>query len=94
MREGNGRTVVPVVGTNAASLSPNADPTANPHDLEEIERATIQRVFDEVQGDKTRAGQLLGISRATLYRKIKRYNIHVAGEPQAAMGAAAGRVSR
>jgi two-component system, NtrC family, response regulator AtoC len=46
MREGNGRTVVPVTATNAASLSAGADSTANPHDLEEIERATIQRVFD------------------------------------------------
>lgn len=44
-------------------------------DLEEIERDTIQRVFDEVQGDKALAGKLLGISRATLYRKIKRYGI-------------------
>lgn len=63
----------------------------NSHDLEEIERATIQRVFDEVQGDKVLAGKLLGISRATLYRKIKRYNIHIAGENHAAMGADAGR---
>lgn len=44
-------------------------------DLEEIERVTIQRVFDQVNGDKDMAGKLLGISRATLYRKIKRYNI-------------------
>jgi two-component system response regulator AtoC len=44
-------------------------------DLEEIERDTIQRVFDQVNGDKDMAGRLLGISRATLYRKIKRYNI-------------------
>jgi two-component system, NtrC family, response regulator AtoC len=61
------------------------------HDLEEIERATIQRVFDEVQGDKLLAGKLLGISRATLYRKIKRYNIHVVSENHASMGASAGR---
>jgi two-component system response regulator AtoC len=46
-------------------------------DLEEIERDTIQRVFDQVNGDKDMAGRLLGISRATLYRKIKRYNINL-----------------
>jgi DNA-binding NtrC family response regulator len=46
-------------------------------DLEEIERDTIQRVFDQVNGDKEMAGKLLGISRATLYRKIKRYNIGI-----------------
>jgi DNA-binding protein Fis len=36
---------------------------------------TIQRVFDKVHGDKAKAGELLGISRATLYRKLKRYQI-------------------
>ena len=44
-------------------------------DLEDIERATIQRVFEQVKGDKVLAGKMLGISRATLYRKLKRYNI-------------------
>jgi two-component system, NtrC family, response regulator AtoC len=44
-------------------------------DLEDIERATIQRVFEQVKGDKVVAGKMLGISRATLYRKLKRYNI-------------------
>lgn len=53
----------------------HAAPTAT--DLEEIERDTIQRVFEQVNGDKDMAGRLLGISRATLYRKIKRYNIAV-----------------
>ena len=46
-------------------------------DLEDIERATIQRVFEQVKGDKALAGRMLGISRATLYRKLKRYNIGV-----------------
>jgi DNA-binding NtrC family response regulator len=44
-------------------------------DLEELERLTVQRVFEQVGGDKERAQKLLGISRATLYRKIKRYGI-------------------
>jgi transcriptional regulator of acetoin/glycerol metabolism len=44
-------------------------------DLEDIERATIERVFEQVNGDKVMAGKMLGISRATLYRKLKRYNI-------------------
>jgi DNA-binding NtrC family response regulator len=44
-------------------------------DLEDIERNTIERVFQQVNGDKVRAGKMLGISRATLYRKLKRYNI-------------------
>jgi len=50
-------------------------------DLEDIERATIARVFTQVKGDKARAGKMLGISRATLYRKLKRYNIGGRDEP-------------
>ena len=66
--------------SSAASepLAPSA-----PTDLEHVERITIQRVFDQVHGDKMLAGKLLGISRATLYRKLKRYKIgagaHAAG---------------
>lgn len=52
-------------------------PPASATDLEELERATIQRVFEQVKGDKARARKMLGISRATLYRKLKRYNIGV-----------------
>jgi DNA-binding NtrC family response regulator len=52
---------------NTSGLSSN--------DLEDIERATIERVFEQVKGDKVMAGKMLGISRATLYRKLKRYNI-------------------
>jgi two-component system response regulator AtoC len=52
---------------NAASLSTTA--------LAEMERMTILRVFEQANGDKALAGKMLGISRATLYRKLKRYNI-------------------
>jgi transcriptional regulator with PAS, ATPase and Fis domain len=63
---------------DAASLSTTA--------LAEMERMTILRVFEQANGDKALAGKMLGISRATLYRKLKRYNIPV--KPVAA-GAAA-----
>ena len=62
----------------SADLSPDESMAAAPlstTDLEDIERATIQRVFEQVKGDKALAGRMLGISRATLYRKLKRYNI-------------------
>jgi DNA-binding NtrC family response regulator len=49
-------------------------------DLEALERITIQRVFEQVRGDKVLAGKMLGISRATLYRKLKRYNIRGGAE--------------
>ncbi|MGB9403681.1 MAG: sigma-54 dependent transcriptional regulator [Candidatus Acidiferrales bacterium] len=43
--------------------------------LADMERITILRVLDQVSGDKAHAGKLLGISRATLYRKLKLYGI-------------------
>src|SRR6185437_2821217 len=43
--------------------------------LADLERITILRVFEQAGGDKALAGKMLGISRATLYRKLKRYNI-------------------
>jgi two-component system, NtrC family, response regulator AtoC len=61
-----------------ASPIPEARSVAAPElstDLEDIERNTIERVFEQVKGDKVLAGKMLGISRATLYRKLKRYNI-------------------
>src|ERR1700690_2907911 len=65
-----------------ASASPSSETVTNTitgavssTDLEDIERATIERVFEQVKGDKALAGKMLGISRATLYRKLKRYNI-------------------
>ena len=62
-------------------------PTLSSTDLEDIERATIERVFQQVKGDKVLAGKMLGISRATLYRKLKRYNIGAQGGVQSSSAA-------
>lgn len=51
------------------------EPTEQICNLEQLERITIQRVVEQAHGDKVLAGKMLGISRATLYRKLKRYNI-------------------
>jgi two-component system, NtrC family, response regulator AtoC len=67
----------PVLETNDPGLSATV---LSSNDLEDIERATIQRVFEQVNGDKVMAGKMLGISRATLYRKLKRYSIGVHSE--------------
>jgi DNA-binding NtrC family response regulator len=58
----------------AASIPDSPRSAASTTDLEDIERATIQRVFEQVKGDKALAGRMLGISRATLYRKLKEYS--------------------
>jgi two-component system response regulator AtoC len=64
---------VPISPKESASLSTTA--------LAEMERMTILRVFEQANGDKALAGKMLGISRATLYRKLKRYNIPVKSAP-------------
>jgi two-component system response regulator AtoC len=71
-----------VLDPDLAGISPISESSRSPlstTDLEDIERATIQRVFEQVKGDKALAGRMLGISRATLYRKLKRYNIGASG---------------
>jgi DNA-binding NtrC family response regulator len=67
----------PRVSAGPVSVAPGSTAPMSTTDLEDIERATIQRVFEQVKGDKALAGRMLGISRATLYRKLKRYNIGV-----------------
>ena len=43
--------------------------------LAEIEALYISEVLDYTRGNKTRAAEILGISRKNLYEKMKRYNI-------------------
>jgi len=69
------------LGDTHASAKPFQPlPAENPTDLEHLERITIERVFEQTGGDKMLAGKMLGISRATLYRKLKRYNIGVGAQ--------------
>jgi transcriptional regulator with PAS, ATPase and Fis domain len=43
--------------------------------LEQVERVHIGRVLKQTEGNKSKTAKLLGISRATLREKIKRYKI-------------------
>jgi len=47
---------------------------AGPTDLHTLEKRHILAVLDSVQGDKTRAAQLLGVSRRTLERRVAEWN--------------------
>jgi len=50
-------------------VTPQDAATQSTTALQEMERMTILRVFEQANGDKALAGRMLGISRATLYRK-------------------------
>jgi DNA-binding NtrC family response regulator len=57
-------------GTSMASDSQEPLPT----DLHALEKRHILNVLESVQGDKTRAAQLLGVSRRTLERRVAEWN--------------------
>ncbi|MGH9866623.1 MAG: sigma-54 interaction domain-containing protein, partial [Candidatus Polarisedimenticolia bacterium] len=42
--------------------------------LEELERLQIEKALMEAGGNRARAADLLGISRATIFRKLRKYN--------------------
>jgi len=50
--------------------------------LEAAEREFIRRALDETGWQRTRAAALLGITRATLYAKLKRYDIKAPDAPE------------
>lgn len=45
-------------------------------DLDSVERRTIQATLEKCRGNRAYTAKLLGISRTTLYRKLKIYNLN------------------
>jgi transcriptional regulator with PAS, ATPase and Fis domain len=70
-----------VRGTHDADIA-RGDTDLSTTALADLERMTILRVFEQAGGDKALAGRMLGISRATLYRKLKRYQIPLRNAPK------------
>jgi two-component system response regulator HydG len=60
-----------------------AQPSANGYTLgsslmqnrEEVERVSIQRALEKASNNRTEAAQSLGISRVTLYKKMRKYGL-------------------
>jgi two-component system response regulator HydG len=48
---------------------------ATPRTLEDVERAHIEQVWRECQGNHSRAARILDIDRTTLYNKLRRYGL-------------------
>jgi DNA-binding NtrC family response regulator len=49
--------------------------------LEEVERRYLEHVLQAVGRNRTRAADVLGIDRRTLYRMAERFGIKLSGEP-------------
>ena len=60
---------------HAAASSSAATPGTLEHNRETTERAAILRALEKVAFSRTRAAQLLGVSRVTLYKKMKKYGL-------------------
>lgn len=54
-----------------------AVPPEAPDDLslDEMERSTILKTLESVRGNKSEAARKLGITRATLHKKLKKYGV-------------------
>jgi len=64
------------------ALAPRTDPVktlaaplSNPSDLSSVERSMIQRALDEARFNKSIAAKKLGLTRAQLYTRLKRYGL-------------------
>jgi transcriptional regulator of acetoin/glycerol metabolism len=59
-------------GLRQMLLGPEKEPLFS---LERTEKAQIQRALEACGGNRERAAKLLGISRATIFRKIREYKL-------------------
>ena len=72
MTEGN---LIDLDDLPKAMLSADSEPISQDEpflSFEELQRRHLKRVLDHVKGDKTRAAEILGISRSTLYNILSR----------------------
>lgn len=67
------------VSPEPAAIGGSTDPSGPASSLEEIEKAHILKVLQDVNFNKSKASEILGIDRATLYRKAQRYGIDLRG---------------
>ncbi|MBV8821016.1 MAG: sigma 54-interacting transcriptional regulator [Acidobacteriaceae bacterium] len=66
------------IGDLPDSFHNNGEPSRRPHvelvSADEIQRLHARRVLDYLDGDKVKAAEILGVSRATLYRLLAHTN--------------------
>ncbi len=65
--------VLPFPGVNFSGGG--ADPKKSVSTINQLENVAIENAISAYKGNLTEAAKALGIGRATLYRKVKQYNI-------------------
>ena len=71
---GEGRLILPEqLNLSVRTAQPEA--ATAPRTLEETEREAVKQALDYCKGNFSLAASRLGISRQTLYNKIKRYGL-------------------
>ena len=70
--ESQGATVLPFPGAHSGGGTQDSKAVSTINDLESM---AIKNAIFEYKGNLTEAAKALGIGRATLYRKVKQYNI-------------------
>lgn len=68
---GEGAKVLPFPGTNVVGISERRGVAT----INQLEASAIENAIGAFKGNLTEAAKALGIGRATLYRKVKQYNI-------------------
>jgi transcriptional regulator of acetoin/glycerol metabolism len=69
-----GAKVLPFPGSNWSG-GPSGDPRKTVATINQLESVAIENAIAAFKGNLTEAAKALGIGRATLYRKVKQYNI-------------------
>ena len=68
-------TIIPNSSQPAIKNLPFFDEKDNKMSLEEVEKSTILRTLEYTSGNKSEAARLLGITRKTLHKKLKKYGV-------------------
>ena len=74
----------PALGLYDDGLLPSERGTTLPDLVRELETREISKAFERAQGNKSRAADLLGLSRFALQRKIDKYELDQNGRPAVA----------
>ena len=66
---------VDVVDVFLGAVAGHAETETPFHTLDEMERSMVKRAIDQCEGNLSQAAAMLGITRQTLYNKMKRYGL-------------------